>query len=493
MKRKCRLDFRKIFILIFMGIVFLPGTMMLLGVDFYSDENRTLSKKPEFDLTTILSYPDKYTAYYEDHLPFKELLVEWNAFLNWKLFNVSLEKAVIIGKDGWLFYNSKYKEQTDTVQDYTAPAFIEQDQLAEYREMLIKMKEVCEGYGAKFIFMVAPNKMSIYGDAYMPEIYVRDSNYSRTDMLIDYLRTTTDICILYPKEELISNAEQFPLYYKLDSHWNELGGYIGYSQLYEEVFGEQLPSLEMLEYEETIIASGDLARMSKIKDLTDKNISIPYKPNTFVSSEEFKDGFRSTSDSKSGKRLLMFRDSFAIAMEKFITKDFETADLQWTPFFDEGLIMQECPDIVVYEVVERSALEISGLDHRYLNKVEYSTLHDKEQFPEHSSPEVAGYCVPEIQDNILSVYGWSFVTGRDSADTKAYVCMVGDKVYTAPVDLTYREDVAKAYSEQEFIDWCGIQLACSVDELENGNYQLYIVLENGSDMYFYNLNYTFSK
>ena len=56
------------------------------------------------------------------------------------------------------------------------------------------------------------------------------SEKDNTDQIVEYLKTNTDIRVVYPYEELMRFKEKYPdepLYYHLDTHWNELGAYIG--------------------------------------------------------------------------------------------------------------------------------------------------------------------------------------------------------------------------------------------------------------------------
>ena len=109
---------RILFICFFMGCISVPSILMFSGVEFYSNENRTLSEKPKFSIQNIGDYFSEYTTYYEDNMPFKDFFVRANAVFHNKSLNMSSEKAVILGKDGWLFYDSKFKEGSDTLEDY---------------------------------------------------------------------------------------------------------------------------------------------------------------------------------------------------------------------------------------------------------------------------------------------------------------------------------------------------------------------------------------
>jgi len=347
-----------LFICFFMCCIILPNALSFLGIEFYSDENRVLNEKPKFSMQNINDYPNEYTAYYEDNMPFKDFLVRLNAFFHINLLGISPEKAVILGKNGWLFYDSKYKEPYDTLEDYISSGTVSMEELEKCKDVLLAMEAVCKKEDIPFVFMIAPNKMSIYGEQFMPDIYERENAVTKTDILVDYLRENTDLNIVYPKAELLKYKDSINLYYKLDTHWNSLGGYIGYRELYEAVFNEKLPVIEEIDYIPNEIHSGDLAEMLKCDRMTDIRYDIKYKDDISVEKEGAYNDFYCVSDNKQGNKLLMFRDSFAIAMEPYIVRDFSESHLVWNGIIDSGLIQKERPDIVVYELVERSAFTI---------------------------------------------------------------------------------------------------------------------------------------
>lgn len=481
--------FRKILIFLFMGGITIPSILLSLGVEFQASENRTLSAKPEFSLQTICSYPDAFTSYYEDNMPFKNFFVKCNAFINTKLFKVSPEEAVILGKDGWLFYNSKYKENTDTLEDYLNHELISQEELDACKDSLLAMQQTCENNGAQFIFVVAPNKMTIYGDQFMPDAYERENEITKVDVLIDYLKKNTELKIVYPKNELLEHKDDIQLYYKLDSHWNELGGYIGYRELYEAMFEERLPEIEKISCTGEGIHTGDLAKMLKIENMDDISYNVEYKADINVERCRVENGFYSASDNQRGDKLLMFRDSYTTAMEKYITKDFTEAHLNWSSTFDVNLVVEEHPDIVIFEIVERSVFNIPTIGHIF-TIVSETDEYNKENVPRYSSEEIIGYCLIEQIQNKLDVYGFSFIVGSDSEKTEASIVLVGTDIsYEMPLKLEYRSDVAETYNSSVEIGYSGINVNLDLNDVKEGNYNVYITLKNGEKNYYHNLDY----
>ena len=344
---------RILFICFFMGCISVPSILMFSGIEFYSNENRTLSEKPKFSIQNIGDYFSEYTTYYEDNMPFKDFFVRVNAVFHYKSLNMSSEKAVILGKDGWLFYDSKFKEGSDTLEDYINSSGVCLEELENCKNVLIDIEAACKKEDIPFVFMITPNKMSIYGEQFMPDIYERKNLMTRVDILVDYLKENTDLNIVYPKAELLEYRDNVNLYYKLDTHWNSLGSYIGYRELYEAIFYEELPTIEEIVYSSNEIYSGDLSIMLNYDEMKDIRYDVEYRKNISVEQNGEYNNCYYNSNNGEGTKLLMFRDSFTTAMEPYIARDFSEAHLVWTSVIDEELIVEEQPDVVVYEVAER--------------------------------------------------------------------------------------------------------------------------------------------
>lgn len=91
---------------------------------------------------------------------------------------------------------------------------------------LESQKQKAEEKGAKFILMIYPNKEIIYCDK-MPSYIIRESEVTRADKLVAYLRENSDIDIVYPKEQFMEQKDVCQLYYTTDTHCNMLGCFWG--------------------------------------------------------------------------------------------------------------------------------------------------------------------------------------------------------------------------------------------------------------------------
>jgi hypothetical protein len=329
----------------------------LFEINSSNQENRVLTQKPKLLLNNMQDYPKEYETYYNDNIPFRENIIKFNGFLKYKLLGISPAKYIIKGREGWLFYNSKYKEDfSDTVGDYMGNNHYSEQELQQIKENLLQKEKYIASKGAKFYIMIAPNKSQIYSE-YMPKGYNNLKGKSRTDLLVEYLKKTTNLNIIYPKEALLESKRQYELYYKSDTHWNKIGAYIGFKELLQEVDkNQQVTKLENMVIKHEDTKGMDLANMMGIGELViDKDYFIEnYKSELIVECTEDRNGIlRYNSNSINKQKLLTFRDSFATSMIPYLNKEFKDSIFIWQSF-NKDFIEQEKPDIVVLETVERS-------------------------------------------------------------------------------------------------------------------------------------------
>lgn len=320
-------------------------------------ENRVLANKPALNLMNINDYPKQFEQFYTDNLPFKTSLVKLNSILKWYTFDNSPQDYVIKGKDDWLFYNSKYRNDEDTMADFKGTNYLDTTELDLFIDKLEYMNSVCKSNGSEFYLYIAPNKSTIY-DEYMPIRFGSKAEESKTDKIVEYIKTKTDINVIYPKDALLELKKKYQLYYKLDTHWNNLGAYVGYTELMKILDNKNLPSLEQIDIKSEVRVGGDLANMVGMNDILKENdyfIENISDINTeLVESDESGRTFlRYKSTNTNNKKLLAFRDSFFSSIIPYISTDFTESVFVWYKKFDQELIKKEKPDVVIMESVER--------------------------------------------------------------------------------------------------------------------------------------------
>ena len=360
MKRCVAVAYVIVFVLLFIVPV---GTYELFGIylDQTNYEQRQAAEKPAFSLDTIEQYPQAFEAYYNDSLPFRNQMITTNSLLNLRLFKLSAVEKVIIGKDDWLFYNPSGNDG-DPIADYHGTNLLTQEHLAMFAANLVAVRNTLELQGKEFVVLVAPNKECMYGSEYLPNKFTTDNTFTRADQLVEYLLEHTDLTVVYPKEQILGAMQKNPdhiYYYKTDTHWNELGAYIGTRELLKSV-GISIPGLEEHEISKKSETAGDLAGMlglSRYLQYDDVyhlgNYCKDQKVEQVYPIADNTNLICSTTTNADTRSLFMVRDSFATAMIPYLNTQFDHCTFVHNNIYSPDMLEQYPSDIVVLEVVER--------------------------------------------------------------------------------------------------------------------------------------------
>lgn len=330
-------------------------------------QNRTYVARPEVSLENYTKFAGNLEDYFEDNLPYRDALIYLNTITTYELFGESTAEEVVVGKDDWLFYR-------DSLADYKRNNLYTLEELEEIKVNLEKSKKYLDAREIEFIVYIAPNKATIYGDAYLPNYIVKNDGISRTEQLVTYIREHTDITILFPSEELKFAAERNPeqaLFYKADTHWNFLGGYYGAKALLTELDIE-LPELEKLCVEKNsepyfYWKNGlDLENMMGLTGYFNKeqnyevsgysDVTVITEQNERQRYEDFAGVCKYTSDSTNDKKLMFVRDSFGTGMLPYLAANFSEIYSPYQGVFEIESIDIEQPDVFIFEMVERADL-----------------------------------------------------------------------------------------------------------------------------------------
>ena len=353
MKRK-----QKIFITVFIILLLAPNFLFFFLKDYIDTknfQNKKLSEEPRLSLKNLKNYSRLYEEYYNDHVPFKNQFVKLNNIIDMNVFHTLTSDRVLLGKNKWLFY--KDRTDGDSIADYQGSNLFSQQQLEKVKNRLEEAKEYYKKKNIEFVLFIAPNKENVYSE-YMPDNIRIVSNTTRADQTVKYISENTDIPVVYPREELLQSAKDYQVYYKYDTHWNHIGGFIGSQQLREKLTGNRL-SLKDVKTSVLRKGTGDLAYMlnlgSHLKDDDIFTVS-DYHDNVkvdLVEKNENNTYRKYQSNALDKRKVLIIRDSFSEAMFDYIPKDFATTVFIHRSTFNSSDIEVEKPDIVVYQLVER--------------------------------------------------------------------------------------------------------------------------------------------
>lgn len=281
----------------------------------------------------------------------------------------SVGEGILFGKHDWLFYTGN-----NSVAYYKGTNLLDDETLAEYAAKTNRLNELCKERGIKLYLLFCPNKEQVYSE-YMPS-YEVETDYKRTQRLVDYINENTDVPAVYPIEELKAADFYWQTYYKYDTHWNRTGAFIGLMALYKAMGKETVNPIELNgEYVPAMLdlcfALGGLDPSNYAQD---REFLFEYKPELTVDGVDIaKNVCRLTSGSDNDERFVMLGDSFRSLMLEYIGRDYANATVIHRDYMSSvKKDIQNC-DILVMEAVERyDARTFKAMDTviEYLESVE---------------------------------------------------------------------------------------------------------------------------
>ena len=339
-----------IYIALFLVICLIPSAGLIFTGVQQESEGKEAAKAPKL-FTKDAPNPHFLSdagKWYEDHFAFRSQAVTGYAQLLGNVFGESAQGNVIMGKDGWLFYK-------DSLADFQGTQPMTDRQLFDVAHTLAMMQAYAKAHGAKFVFVVAPNKNSLYGE-YMPDYYqpadTGESNFLR---LKEYLKDEqVNYIDLYETFYKDGHKDGRILYHKRDSHWNNEGAAIAADQILEGL-GKEHDSYADRPYDIRKDFQGDLEGMLYPAAITPEEEVYYHPAPQFDYCKKVENNFAPkihTRASGSGG-LLMYRDSFGNALLPFLAEAFESAYFSRAlPYRLNELDEQEA-DALVIERAER--------------------------------------------------------------------------------------------------------------------------------------------
>lgn len=343
-----------IYCILFFAICLCPSLGMLVTKQETSSENRQLSEfpSPKTEEGKInVEWLSQAGDYFQEHFAFRNELVTGNALLHGRLLETSTADGVIQGKNGWLYYK-------DSLDDYLGQDLLSDRSLFNIAHMLSMTQQALEEKGENFLFTIAPNKNSLYGDNMPYYDKLKVSGQTNRENLEDWLKTEK---VAYADLYQALMEEDEVLYHARDSHWNNKGAALA-ADVLMDALGKDHDSYEGESYTVRRDYTGDLDTMLyPLASTADDEIYYD-KETTYATVEEIQSNFdpriTTVNPVKEGS-LVMYRDSFGNALLPYM------ADAYANAYFSRGIPYQlmdvetHSADTVIIERAERFLPEMS--------------------------------------------------------------------------------------------------------------------------------------
>lgn len=247
------------------------------------------------------------------------------------------EGRVIQGRSNWLYYAGD-----NSIAYYCGTNILSEEEMQEYLALMQELQNECDKRGIKLGYIIMPNKEQVYPE-YMPSYTVKTS-VKREETYVDYVRSNSDIDIVYPVEELKSWKKYYEMYFPYDTHWTQAGAFIGTMALYKEmgIDTTNLLNLRVLPTKFTQKGLIDTGSLDETLYTDDTDYVIFYKPEVNVTWFEGEKSFimpsmvyRSKSDSQNNEKLIMVGDSFRLAMIPYFSQDYSEICVAHRDYVDD--------------------------------------------------------------------------------------------------------------------------------------------------------------
>lgn len=349
---------KKIAQIIFIEIIFL---LLLFPIAKFNKEgvtseteNRTLAKKPTFSFNKLASYD----AYFQDRFGGRDTLINIANFIDYKIFNKQIRNSKALkGKNNWYYYI-----EGGNLNDYNKTNLLTKSELENQKAIIKNRIEWCNKNKIKYLFVICPNKHSVYPENY---IFERPDGITRTDQIINIFNEL-NVNYVFPRDYFIEikDTENYPLYYETDTHWNDLGAFYAFKKI-ENKIKQFFPQTTFPNIQYKIEATssntvGDILPMLGIKNAKSTLIFVTPKNGNFSDYFEYiknakGDGVFTKSKYSTLPTAIVYRDSFFNALTPFFSSQFSNVEYVWKKFEekDKEYILKNKPDIIVFEYVER--------------------------------------------------------------------------------------------------------------------------------------------
>jgi alginate O-acetyltransferase complex protein AlgJ len=357
--------------LLLIGLFLMGIWLPLADWAFHLDQSPPLPRnfrpaklpRPEFDLKRIAEYPEKFERYYNEHLGFRKTLIRWNNLFHVQVLGVSPLPTAIVGEKGWLYLGRGYEYEY-----YRSARPFTREELQRWQQVLEERRDWLADRGIPYLFVVAPNKSTIYPEL-MPAGINRIRQESRLDQFLAYMQANSDVAILDVREPLREAKIQQQVYSRMDSHWNNYGAFIAYQQLMNRlaVWFPQLHAqpLSVFALRSTLTAEKyrghlGLVRMFGLEGhIADDYLElIPQSPRLAHIERLSHNIVVSEVRDPTLPRTVMIHDSFGHELPQYLSEHFQRVVYSLgSQQFPHALIAEEHPNIVIQEMAERHLLK----------------------------------------------------------------------------------------------------------------------------------------
>jgi hypothetical protein len=347
----------------FLVLLWAPTLDKLLRLDHAPEpkENRVLARRPpisELRFGRLQGFLAASEAYFNDHFGFRNRLIAWDQIWRVGVYQPGDLCDLIEGPHGWRFSGRGHM-----VENHLGWLKFTPQELQAWQKLLEKRRDWLAARGIQYLFVITPDKESIYPDELPRWIQEAPAEQgTKLDQFLQYMKAHSTVQILDLRPPLVAARKTAPTYMQQDPHWNLFGGFRACQEVIKALTAfPDLPPLRLEDFTWTNVPSmgGALARNVK-EDNYYKFYPKPGLPAvtftlTNIPTVWTRDGSCWISDTAAPLRrtAVIFHDSFGLAWHDFLVYDFKRIIFVWERReFNPSLIAATKPDLVINETLE---------------------------------------------------------------------------------------------------------------------------------------------
>ena len=343
-------------------------------------EQRTLTQLPENInpfTQPFTEFVSKMETYVNDQFGYRDKLIYWHNTLKVVYMYKSPTEKVIIGKNKWLFFTAP-----NQIVDHQGLSELTEDYLEGWANLLNYRHQWFAERGILYVFVIAPDKKSIYPEYYPAQYPIVYEDNTQLDQFVEYVEVHTDAFIIDLRAPILAYKADNPdgelLYYSTDTHWTLTGAFIGYQAMMTEiqaVLPEVTPvspeSFRTVPFPQGLQDNLTIMHMEGLAEFLENDyVTLHYVDRSLLCREivEYqvspyhRENFRlQTECAKNTLNAIIFHDSFGFALRLFWSDTFKTSIFyqKFSVFWEinenfEAVVNEVQPAIVIDEMVERN-------------------------------------------------------------------------------------------------------------------------------------------
>lgn len=332
------------------------------------DENRKFHDSLSISINRLDNFPKDFEDYMSDNFSFRSPLISLSKYIKLNCYQVSPDKnEIIIGKKDRFFIAGDHQAIYEGIIPFG------QTWLDSLEGEWVKRKQYLDSLGIPVRILFAPMAHEIYPEE-LPINVVKRKCADPITLATNRLNKRFPNLVFNPIPLIKAKKKSQKMYYNLDNHWTENGGFLVGKELLKEIKQHIFPELDLsplrqFTWKKDTRNFGHFAKVLATDKIFEDILLIDKSPNNIEIIPPLKLDFNKVGVSENDQqthyklkscknklRVLVIRDSFGGALMPPLSACFcETVMIfdSWSYRLNKSVINKFKPDLIIYITYEQ--------------------------------------------------------------------------------------------------------------------------------------------